>query len=367
MSLYAKPCMTDIYFGNGVWNTHKQALDNRNALREFMLSRANIRLDIGNEGIVYEFKLAYNPSRGSREDLMETYWQLKESGQITFNYFSWMSALLNNDEETEPLEKFREIVSNYSSDAWDMWQIYENESFNQKHNVLLVAHSQGNLFGNKMYMLMNDAQKQKFRMVSVATPANSVAGDGPYVTVYGDFVINRIPDALPGNEPGFGHSFVSTYLNGLVFAPQEIALNVKSAYDSLAQNTTCAEYRMVKVIMPSFGQLEILGQPINTWVFESAGETTLEQYDHYIDEDGYPSCGMETTYYSDGQVWNSYWGTHDNKNISWLPARVTSKSELDERIDVKQNIYNVDTGKCITISLEEEGELYSIISELFPD
>ena len=103
MSLYAKPCMTDIYFGNGVWNTHKQALDNRNALREFMLSRANIRLDIGNEGIVYEFKLAYNPSRGSREDLMETYWQLKESGQITFNYFSWMSALLNNDEETDPL------------------------------------------------------------------------------------------------------------------------------------------------------------------------------------------------------------------------------------------------------------------------
>ena len=39
-SVNAKPCMTDIYFGNGVWNDKEDAIDNRHYLKKFMLYKA---------------------------------------------------------------------------------------------------------------------------------------------------------------------------------------------------------------------------------------------------------------------------------------------------------------------------------------
>jgi len=82
-SLNAKPCITDIYFGNGVWNTRTQGNEGQRALRNFMLRAYNARLDRQKEGITYDFYHAYNPSHGTLLDLVETFWQLKESGQIT--------------------------------------------------------------------------------------------------------------------------------------------------------------------------------------------------------------------------------------------------------------------------------------------
>jgi hypothetical protein len=171
--------MTDIYFWNGVWNDRDDAIVNRDKLKQFMLFKANIKLDPSRNKLDYTFKLAYNPSIEKTDDLMETFYQLRESGQISNGYFQWMFNLLNNDEHISPQEKILEIISTYEGDASDMYQMYQNASFSKYHNVLLVAHSQGNLFGNKMYMLMSDAQKQKFRMVSIATPADSIAADMP--------------------------------------------------------------------------------------------------------------------------------------------------------------------------------------------
>ena len=246
ISVFAKPCTTDIYFGNGIWNTKKQAEKSRKALKIFMQYKAITPLSIEDEkNQLYSFKLAYNYSTGALTDLIETYWQLRESGQISEGYFQIIAATLatNNGASSheEILEQIRYVVAYESANIKIMYQLYNNASFSQKHNVLLVAHSQGNLFGNKMYTLMNDVQKSKFRMVSVATPANSVAGGGPYVTTSLDYVINTLPNALPGNVDGVGHTFVGTYLNDSINAPKKIALYVKSAYDNLIQTTNCTE------------------------------------------------------------------------------------------------------------------------------
>lgn len=118
ISLYAKPCMTDIYFGNGVWNTEKEAIYSKNALRNFMLFDANTPLDIQKEGETYNFKHAYNPSRGTVDDLIETFYQLKESGQITDGYFlAVYSALAAESNGEEFLQKLQTIISNYNGDV----------------------------------------------------------------------------------------------------------------------------------------------------------------------------------------------------------------------------------------------------------
>ncbi len=185
----AKPCMTDIYFGNGVWNTEKQAKYSRKILRKFMLHKAVTRLDPQKEGVDYVFKYAYNPSYGKREDLIETFWQLKESGQISDGYFGAVYAALTWEEDTKFYNKLSEVIREYKSDITTMFTLYKTSSFDKHHNVLLVAHSQGNLFGNKMYTLLNDEQKVKFRMVSVGTPADHVMEanqTSPYVTLIHD-------------------------------------------------------------------------------------------------------------------------------------------------------------------------------------
>ena len=255
-STYAKPCMTDIYFGNGVWNEEDDAKDGIKALRYLMFSSPNSRLNKSLEGQEYDFKYAHNPTNGTIDDLVETFYQLKESGQISDGYFMGVYAALAAESNGETfIAKLRDIISKYNSDANAMFSLYKQSSFNQKHNVILVAHSQGNLFGNKMYTLMNDAQKKKFRMVSVATPADHVAGGGPYVTATGDYVIRPIPGSLPSNIAGFGHTFIGTYLNlgggaagdGSKNSPKLIAQSIKSAHLNLIDTNPCSKYDFIHI------------------------------------------------------------------------------------------------------------------------
>jgi len=106
---YAK---VDIYFGNGVWNFNEKSptgcFENdaaecgRKALEE-KLRQENI-LDNPNYPIIDtdEFgnrvTLQYNFGRGYMEDLLETYYQLRESGQLKdVGFFSFVYAAFTGD------------------------------------------------------------------------------------------------------------------------------------------------------------------------------------------------------------------------------------------------------------------------------
>lgn len=101
----------------------------------------------------------------------------------------------------------------------EMWQKYYNESFKLGHRVLLVSHSQGNLFANRIFDTINPTEyKIYFANLQVASPANKVKADkvgkGAYVTLWGDPVINPIPGSMSGNAHGSpGHAFVAAYLD----------------------------------------------------------------------------------------------------------------------------------------------------------
>ena len=375
-SLNAKPCITDIYFGNGVWNDREDAIDNRHYLKKFMLYKTITRLDPSKNKKDYRFRYIHNPSHGVIDDLIETFWQLYQSGQISYPYFYNQSAMLSvatgDITKNEIWEKINAAITDYNNDIVTMLHKYQEESFDQKHNVLLVAHSQGNLFGNKMYTMLTDKQKQKFRMVSVATPAYYVKVPGqtsPYVTVTEDPVINIIPNALDGNVDGIGHEFVSTYLVGSINAPRKIALHIKSAYDNLMQTTSCAQYDFTRVWMPTFGLLNVYGSVDG--VDELVGEITLEQSDAILDNStGRYSCpkGSDSVYWGDDNYIGNNWTYNyiDDRYNSWIPGQyITSRSYLDD-ISYTNDTVRKDT-KCVTLSLNEDGDLYKIISDMFPE
>jgi hypothetical protein len=300
--LFAKPCMTDIYTGNGINTTDKEAWINMLALQNFMLNKASTssRLDTQKYDIDYSFKYIHNPDHGFNNDMMETYYQLKESGQISKGYFHTMFSLLAGDIPESTLhEKIISIMLTYEEDVNSIYWKYYALSFSQKHNVLLVSHSQGNLIGNKVYTLLSETEKKKFRMISVATPASYVKIKGqtsPYVTAHADLVINNplIPNHLPTNVAGTGHNFIHTYLDVHSDARHLIASYVKQAYNNLLQTATCNDsYNTVYLTMDNaYSTLTVLGtnREITPVTYDTLASFQLEQLPAEYDIHGNASC-----------------------------------------------------------------------------
>lgn len=284
-------CKLDVYFGNGVWNNLPKAQISMFALKRFIQTSNPTRFPLNEDGMAYDFKYAHNKDVSIIDDLLETYWQLYETGQITQGYFTNMTATLNTTDGSIStyMQRINNIIATYNLDVSTMIKKYREESLNLKHNVLLVAHSQGNLFGNQMYDLLTAEEKDRFKMVSVATPANNVAGDyslnAPYTTMAGDYSIVHIPDSLPSNVFGFGHTFVNSYLYGSVSAPNKINLDIINAVNFLDQNI-CKKgydyYRFISYMCPTRQDQELVVDIYGTSV---NGDTNTLQKEKYITSD----------------------------------------------------------------------------------
>jgi hypothetical protein len=97
------------------------------------------------------------------------------------------------------------------------------------NRVLVVGHSQGNLYANSAYTNLaydeNNLPMEAFGIVAVATPSGLVAGGGPYITRDDDLVIDAVRWFFSGtldgnisnsnaNSDWKNHSFIDAYLNG---------------------------------------------------------------------------------------------------------------------------------------------------------
>ncbi len=352
----AKPCMTDIYFGNGVWNTRSQAIESRDTLRNFLLNQAATRLDAQKEGVEFQFKYAYNPSHGRIEDLIETFWQLKESGQIGVGYFTFITTQLNGGPMSPSyLPRLIFMISHHTQDVSTMLTLYRNESFSKHHNVLLVAHSQGNLFGNKMYALLSDEQKARFRMVSVGTPADHVMRPGqkePYTTLKGDLVIKQIPGALPGREEGWGHTFVGAYLK---HAPEKIARDIKNTYDEMMQNTDCAECSIVRTKVSEINKMTVECQVLGTYKTEELGTFRAQKYAAFLLPDGSRGCRGSFKYAGfPNLIYTNKEGLYD-----WRTGHFTSKDQLKNRKGTQETYLYHEHGQCVVLSVG--GDYYELV------
>lgn len=92
---------------------------------------------------------------------------------------------------------------------------------NKIKSLILLPHSQGSIYANKIYQLFG-ATLPTARIVAVGTPASFVAGNGDYVTSYEDSVIGivrAVTSVLQSNAHGYrngdfmGHNFISIYLS----------------------------------------------------------------------------------------------------------------------------------------------------------
>ena len=297
-------CMLDVYFGNGVWNSYKEAEASKNELRTFIQNNNPSRFAIKDEDVTYSLKNAYNHTYGTSIDLIETHWQLYESGQISEGYFSFVAHVLDGrDTEEKFLKDLREIIAQSDADTSDMYAKYQEESFNVNHNVLLVSHSQGNLFANKIYAILDAPERNKFRNIAIATPAEKVLSGGSYVTLNFDYVVGGIPGSLPGNTDGVGHTFVDSYINNSASAikmstiiNQEVAaLDEKGCGDYIAFEIVgyvCPHGRSdQELAIDIYGATDRYGYA--TYVHELVLESSQVRIPKEVDVDGYLSCPLK--------------------------------------------------------------------------
>ncbi|MCP5005603.1 MAG: PKD domain-containing protein, partial [Planctomycetes bacterium] len=224
-----QPCEPDIVvmFGNGVLTHFDKAYKNRILLQN--------RLNTHISGSDLEGKISYdtshNPTAGYLLfflDFFETYVQ-----DIQTNHSNFWRYLAGLDPMPDILQdKFKAIASEIDAvivsthpSVQEHITIY-NGYLREGNIVVLVPHSQGNLYGNIAYLGIDQKYRDGFGIVSVANPDNHVAGGGPYTTIEEDYVISPLqfiyPYALSPNRDNFfgpinlanplGHGFRKSYM-----------------------------------------------------------------------------------------------------------------------------------------------------------
>jgi hypothetical protein len=250
------------------------------------------------------------------------------------------------------LEQYAKIITTYDINVSNITKAYRNRSFDKQNNVLLVAHSQGNIVGNKVYTQLTSTQKSKFRMVSVGTPADHVAGGGPHVTGYLDFVINNpfIPNSLPANIQVFGHNFISSYLSLKENdkGRAKIIQHVINAYNNLGAYTGCSRYDSINLYVNGLNDTVLAkGKIRGANASEIISKQTVEARE--VDDE----CKEHPQITGDSALYH-----YLNHDFLWLISPFQTQEEVQANQSATLKYKNLE-GKCVDISFQET--MYDIV------
>jgi hypothetical protein len=284
------PFKTVIVYGNGILNTQRDANDSLTVIQRKLRSKLPAE-----KFATLDFKLAYNQSVGIFTDMRETWRQKTESDNFDSLFWRMTSGLT-----TIPVTLQNDYKKRLASlDAWGPLEKFDitihlnlyRELIRDGKKVVVVAHSQGNLFANKAYDILysgNDAlTTNSFGIVAVATPASFVGGNGFHTTLETDHIIATVKNessdsdrnlALPlpwnvQNSPtGWdleGHAFVGEYLLDGSLSESKIIGDILYTNNRLEKYTPSANAITISIISKAMVGMNfsIMG-PLNTGVRE---------------------------------------------------------------------------------------------------
>ncbi|BDY05735.1 hypothetical protein F0521_27760 [Ferrimonas sp. YFM] len=255
---------TQVYFANGINTKYADALIASDTLRSIYKGP----LEGVEENSTYQFFPAYNLSQGFTTDVIQVFQQKMQEdpdGSIAYMVYDMLQAGLTNDAirqtvaiavtdgyllaaalTDELLDDLADTMAQLSADAMkDLNQVndlhsglYADALLNGKR-VLVVAHSQGNLFTNSSLarvIEMLPEHKESIGYFGVASPAAETVNGADYVTAEDDRVIQllRVSETvLPANidnDPGLlhdprdflNHGFLESYLDGRLSSRERI-------------------------------------------------------------------------------------------------------------------------------------------------
>ncbi|WP_028108893.1 YfaP family protein [Ferrimonas futtsuensis] len=266
---------TQVYFANGINTKYADALIASDTLRREYKGP----LEALEENSAYQFFPAYNLSQGFTTDVIQVFQQKMHEdpdGSIAYMVYDMLQAGLTNDAirqtvaiavtdgyllaaalTDELLDELADTMAQISADAMkDLNRVndlhsglYADAMLNGKR-VLIVAHSQGNLFTNTSVARVIDMlpnHRQSIGYFGVASPAAETVNGASYVTADDDRVIQllRVTETvLPANidnDPGvlndhrdfLNHGFLESYLDGRLKSRERIDSGILQLANSL--------------------------------------------------------------------------------------------------------------------------------------
>ncbi len=208
---------TAIYFVNGVTTTLDEARLNGGKLELEFLSKLPTMVPAV-QAMCHLFFLNINPTSGAVKDFLEagqqrlgltstTFWQgLEGAGLATSGVIAQvLQRSVNNADQID-----QETIQRHAT-------AYRKQIASPScRRVLIVPHSQGNLYSNASYdEVYGQVQKPPvgaLKIVGVATPADVVQGSGLYRTSSTDVLISGIRLVLSGTLPANTHWGISPLL-----------------------------------------------------------------------------------------------------------------------------------------------------------
>jgi len=208
-----------VYFGNGVWNNEAEA-DASAMLLMLRLEGKVAGTEL--EGII-TYGTSHNPSDGTLQDLWETFVQNGQTDDSQFwRYLAGLDPIPDffQDKLKEIANEIDAAIVQANPAVQKHIEKY-NKFLSEGNKVVVIAHSQGNLFANIAYLGIDSQYIEGFGIVSVGNPDNFVAGGGPYTTIDEDIIIGSVSGSLPANLDNFfginlndlsGHTFAKSYM-----------------------------------------------------------------------------------------------------------------------------------------------------------
>ncbi|MBM5571605.1 MULTISPECIES: hypothetical protein [Deefgea] len=263
-----------IFHINGITTERDSAIESANQLKQLTKEK---------NGDAIETNLAYNHTNGFFADIQQTFYQLKMQDPNTQDE-KIAEALLGsippdmNMQVAEAAKKYylekQELAALAQLTIDEQSEIIQDIKSNIQAGVkvLLVPHSQGNLFANSTYtrLTSNEGVKpEDIKIFGVASPADRVLGNGAYLTSKSDVVIQslaKIPflNVLPrqlnlpisGADP-LGHGFKEIYLNGAMAGRDAVWTGIEQQIFALNQSPNPLYqgkvYERAPIIMSFYG------------------------------------------------------------------------------------------------------------------
>jgi hypothetical protein len=254
-------CGIGLFFGNGMRYEKENAKSSLDSLK-YNIRRYDKQLYDS-----FRFDIAYNHKEALLLEIFEVIaqwinqfelnWIVSEYGYNFHQIMSYIDGddippediwVLGKDRWIEFRDEIRVKIAKYANEQYasdpDLREHVKQykASVSKSAGMILVAHSQGNFYGNLAYLVLEAFEKDRFRMHSVGTPADKVLGKlAQYTTLVTDYFMRLVPFSLPPNMendvqtifnyetlqlemgPGAGHYFDYSYLAGNKSGPKIIA------------------------------------------------------------------------------------------------------------------------------------------------
>jgi hypothetical protein len=252
-----------IFFGNGIKTLEKKAYDSQNIIKDQLEKYLPPE-----EFELLGFDIAYNGTHTLPLDLLESSVQVMSGNIRGFWYFFWRLAPVPDwfSEKFILLSSVLDYSTLVTTDSLKDHVTKYKAAISEGKKIVLVAHSQGNLFGNQAYNLLTPGEQSSFGMVSVANVDNHVLGNtnegAPYTSLTDDKVISALialqlnlptspmspnTENLTASGDPWGHLFIGSYMADGSVSKMQITEDILTTLTNLPEPYQLVEPGIITV------------------------------------------------------------------------------------------------------------------------